>query len=106
MPEIVKTGMQTLGGTYQSLTKANTSGYAPFRRLMDANFYAASTTDNPFPLPFIPGDAALDDPPVFDVDFYLHHYPDLLAAFGNSPAAARQPCRTQALPHHGRPASP
>jgi uncharacterized protein YaeQ len=105
MAEIVQNGMQTLGGTYQQLTKANSTGYAPFKRLLDANFplaNPASTTDDPFPLPFIPGDAALDDPPAFDVEFYLHHYPDLWAAFGDNPAAARQHWRTQGLPNEGR----
>ena len=44
----------------------------------------------------------VDDARVFNADFYLHHYPDLLAAFGNDPAAARNHWLTQGLPQEGR----
>jgi hypothetical protein len=44
----------------------------------------------------------LDDPRVFDVNFYLSEYPDLRAAFGTNLAAARNHWYTQGFPVEGR----
>ena len=39
---------------------------------------------------------------VFDAEFYLHHYPDLAAAFGTDLVAARNHWLNQGLPNEGR----
>src|SRR6266481_6142658 len=42
------------------------------------------------------------DSHVFDAEFYLHHYPDLVAAFGTDLVAARNHWINQGLPNEGR----
>jgi microsomal dipeptidase-like Zn-dependent dipeptidase len=44
----------------------------------------------------------LDDPRIFDVNFYLSEYPDLRAAFGTNLAAARNHWYTRGFPVEGR----
>jgi hypothetical protein len=45
---------------------------------------------------------SLKNPSVFDADFYLRYYPDLVTAFGHDVIAARNHWITQGLPKEGR----
>ena len=62
----------------------------------DASVVAPPRYDTNF---VIPGPS---DSHVFDAEFYLHHYPDLAAAFGTDLVAARNHWINQGLPNEGR----
>jgi uncharacterized protein YaeQ len=96
MPQIVQNGGATLAETYKNLTGTNVDPFLNFNSLLSVHYPkgAQSSSDNPFPLK--------SSSSSFDVQFYLNHYPDLKAAFGNNYAAAIDHWSNQGLPIEGR----